>query len=901
MGPYRSPYLTDDVVQSTAFQSIFDSPVNQFTGLNTGYIKDARDARPGPVVEGEDGEMYAQDSTFTLEGWETEQTGDTPLYYYANSQELGDVYEGNYFNRQENGNISVQGRYVTEEEIRKEFNADQGMGYFKEANPDLDEDTYVSFIKDTSSLVNQGLNRDEDPDPFNALADQYGINTSFQNDDGDMFEFNGSNFTKTFKTPEADYGRMLVAAGAGAMLTPLATQFAAGAIAPAGFVGPPTALSGGLAKGIGAGIANAAGQSLVTGSIDPKSVLTSAAMAGIGNPGRWVAGKLMPQTSVETLSSTLGGSNPDSFLSGLVEGGVNTTITDGIVTGDIDLQNSLMGGLIKGVKNVGTDILEDYKYSDPEQEVLRRMSLDPTLDYNKTLEAVLESGYGRSTDAGALLGEHGLLSPILGKSELNLQPVAEFLDKMGSVTDRVLYGGETVEDFITLTDGTRIETDTLTDDEIYKYTETSPFNGTTRTIATTTGLVNNPITKTLGKAFGKVNDGIDWVQGKISQGVDYLTGSTGKEGEQIVSNNPEVDKEWDNLIDEYVGSKVNADTAGATRMVEKWNPTLNRMETVEESADYSTYELAYKNMTSAERSAMLDRAQVLYKENPWFHGDDGLDEKYTFSDNPRGDSEKYGIARGIDTLYDTATGDVAYPYSQGTAFRRNESITVPNDAVGDAERTHYEDLQIMFPYADTMDIPNPKSVTPGEVDTLMDVILQGAIEGAMTKKDKDNNNKVASSDTDKIKSETATVIDKDEDKVVSKDTLPADTTTSNVVATTAGDDNVANTVVVSSGVNDDVVKYVSTEQLPSGPPGPVVLPEEPVDVRNPRSSDPVLWTDLAWRDYDIGYRGKGAKSAEYQKNMGMLKQAMAQQALGIDFSGEKPLTDLELYEAGRLT
>ena len=63
----------------------------------------------------------------------------------------------------------------------------------------------------------------------------------------------------------------------------------------------------------------------------------------------------------------------------------------------------------------------------------------------------------------------------------------------------------------------------------------------------------------------------------------------------------------------------------------------------------------------------------------------------------------------------------------------------------------------------------------------------------------------------------------------------------------------------------------------------------------------MLWTDLAWRDYDIGYRGKGAKSAEYQKNMGMLKQAMAQQALGIDFSGEKPLTDLELYEAGRLT
>ena len=214
MGPYKTPWLTDDVIKSSAFQSIFDMPSNQFTGLNSGYIEEARDNRPGPVVEGEDGEMYAQDSDYTLEGWETEQTGDTPLYYYANSQELGDVYEGNYFNRQENGNISVQGRYQSEADIKSEWDADEGMGYFKEANPDLDFDTYLSFIKDTSSLVNQGLNRDEDPDPFNALAEQYGINTSFQNDDGDVFEFNGSNFTKTFKTPNPEYGRMLVAAGA---------------------------------------------------------------------------------------------------------------------------------------------------------------------------------------------------------------------------------------------------------------------------------------------------------------------------------------------------------------------------------------------------------------------------------------------------------------------------------------------------------------------------------------------------------------------------------------------------------------------------------------------------------------------------------------------------------------
>ena len=912
MGPYRSPFITDDVVESSAFQSIFDMPSNQFLGLNSGYIQEARNARPGPVVEGEDGEMYAQDSTYTLEGWETEQTGDTPLYYYANSQELGDVYEGNYFNRQENGNISVRGRYQSEADIKAEWDADQGMGYFKEANPDLDYDTYLSFVKDTSSLVNQGLNRDEDPEPFNALADQYGINTSFQNDDGDMFEFNGSNFTKTFKTPEADYGRMLVAAGAGAMLAPLATQFAAGALGSAGATTGVAASANpllasaattastvptGLATGIGAGVANAAGQALVTGKVNPKSVLVSAAMAGIGNPGRWVADELMPQTSVKTLAGTLGGSNPDSFLSGVVEGGVNTTIADGVVTGNIDLKNSLLGGLVKGAKNVGQDIIDDYKFSNPEQEALRRMTLNPELKYKETLEAVLAEGYGRSTDLGALIGEHGLLSPILGKSELNLQPVADFLDKIGSVKDGVVHGFR-LGDVIELKDGTRIQASSLSQAE---QDDLIDNQGATLWGRGTMGLANNPITNTLAKGFGKVEDGINWVQDKISQGVDYLTGSTGKDKDQI--GNSGIDdadwEEWDNLLDEYVGSKVDPDSAGATRVV--WRDMGDgTSKKFIESADYSTHELAYKNMTWDEQMEMLDRAKVLYNENPWFHGDDGLDEKYTFSDNPRGDSEKYGIARGIDTLYDPSTGNVAHPYSQGTAFRHGESVTVANDPVGAADRTHYEDLQAMFlTPSDTMGIPS-LGATPGEVDTLTDAIIMGAIQGAMTKKDKDNNNKVASSDTDKIKSEEANIIEKDQDKLISKDILSSDTTDSNVVATTASDDAVNNTVVLS-GSKDDVETYVSTEKVPSGPPGAIVLPEEPVDLRNPRSSDPVLWTDLAWRDYDIGYRGKGAKSAEYQKNMGMLKQAMAQQALGIDFSGDKPLTDLELYEAGRLT
>jgi hypothetical protein len=119
------------------------------------------------------------------------------------------------------------------------------------------------------------------------------------------------------------------------------------------------------------------------------------------------------------------------------------------------------------------------------------------------------------------------------------------------------------------------------------------------------------------------------------------------------------------------------------------------------------------------------------------------------------------------------------------------------------------------------------------------------------------------------------------------------------VATNASADTVANTTTVVPKKSDDVVD--TTKVLPVSTTSTTTLPEDTFDLRNPRSSDPVLWTDLEWRQNNLGYKGKGDRAKAYDKNMGMLKQAMAGQALGVDFKLPRGLTDKELYEAGKLT
>ena len=713
MGPYKTPWLTDDVVESSAFQSIFDMPNNNFLGLNSGYIAEAKDDRPGPVVEGEDGEMYAQDSNYTRQGWQTEKTGDTPLYYYAQSQELGDVYEGNYFNRQDNGNISVQGNYVSEETIKGEWDADQGMGYFKEANPDLDFDTYLSFIKDSSSLVNQGLNRDTDPEPFDALANQYGINTSFQNDDGDMFEFNGSNFTKTFKTEGPDYGEMLFAAGLGAIATPL-------------------------------------------------------------------VGAALPSL----------GAVPSAFVSGAG----SSAVTQGLLTGSIDLGDALKAGVTSGALAGAGDYIQDS----------------------------LTRGVTTS-DLGGMLTKEGVLDKIgISADAVSTAPAKKFFD----------------------------------------------------------WYVDNPVTSTIQKAINPLLESdigrtvLDKLTGAMMRGYD----DEWRDKRELVTNSETGDQfyRWDgtetaedlenfqrftnatsggSIPDSYVG----LDKKGMWRLDERyaWSDT---------ERDRNSFLTGILD-TPIEKGGTTQLPTIA---EPAGEAEDskGKGEKDTKDGGDSDEKKEGGKNEKLDGGKDNGAGEKSTGNSAGGWFDSNGNWAGAPEGVA-----FLEENNLLLPEND---------------DSTFAFQLLEAIS-------KEQDDKVKENLIDEYRNYTG-VGGLSVDDIANGDTkLPANNNLSTTIYDVITDDTVLpekDTTKLSSGSDKT--------QLPPSGGGVAGLPFTP-RLLSSANGDPVLWTDLVWRQNNLGYKGKGEKARAYDKNMGMLKQAMAAQALGVDFKLPKGLTDKELYEAGKLT
>ena len=231
--------------------------------------------RPDPVVQGEDGEMYRNNTYLTASGWVEEPDYSTPVYFFHQPLELGDPREI-YYTLSEEGSLESQfGTWRTEEEIKGYWDADQGMGYFKEANPNLDYDTWFSFVKDASALSASGLNRNDNPEEFDALVNQYGIATSFQNPDGDIFEWNGSSFTKTYKVDDSfPIGDIIMSVAIGYMT--------AGILGPGGAFGSSGLFGGGAAGGAASGaIGSTIAQGVINGKIDPTSVVTAGVLGGI--------------------------------------------------------------------------------------------------------------------------------------------------------------------------------------------------------------------------------------------------------------------------------------------------------------------------------------------------------------------------------------------------------------------------------------------------------------------------------------------------------------------------------------------------------------------------------------------------------------------------------------------
>jgi hypothetical protein len=328
--------------------------------------------RPDKVIQGDDGEMYRNNTYLTANGWISEPDFSEPVYFFHQPLELGEAREIYYSTGEDGRLVSSIGGWFTQDQIRGYWEADEGMGYFKEANPDLDFDTWFSFIKDASALSASGLTREDNPAEFDALVAQYGINTSFQNPDGDIFEFNGSSFTKTYKVDDSiPVGDIIMSVAIGYMT--------------AGVLGP--VFGGGAVGGAASGaLGSTIAQGVINGKIDPTAVITAGVLGGLGGwfddlnaatPGQyggWVInGEQISSTSqwmiekTQYLSNLLGipFTDASAIVEGVLTGAVKGEDLEGIVAQAVGTWSEVrIKGFLTNTFGEGVDVDNWFREGD---------------------------------------------------------------------------------------------------------------------------------------------------------------------------------------------------------------------------------------------------------------------------------------------------------------------------------------------------------------------------------------------------------------------------------------------------------------------------------------------------------------------------------------------------------
>jgi hypothetical protein len=456
-----------------------------------------------------------------------------------------------------------------------------------------------------------------------------------------------------------------------------------------------------------------------------------------------------------------------------------------------------------------------------------------------------------------LIGKGGLLPFI---PELDVGPIRNGLGMLANATDSLINGVDLGDQF-QLPDGRIFNRDDLTDEEFLDLTTIqNPVTGEWTAIPLTSlenestmGLANNPVVNTLATGLNKSAEAINTTVTKIS---DFLSGNKdkAKAGKDVSQAESEQMTAYKELLYQTIDTKIDLN-----------DPEMDTRAKVAASK------------TAEEMKVFRDRAKAIlaYTDangDPFWHGKYGLDEKYNFNDNPRGDTEVKGTADNVDSRF--ASGEKLY--SVGADLMGTRGVPPKERPPG------YNPLIFNLDDLDRVVLPDAGSAE--------DSLLEQAIRDIY----KAYTDVELSSD-----SKTADIVDASS-QAVSADQITNNTTIKpETVTTDNSEDSVVNTETVVPVDKDPVTN--TTTQLPTTGGVPITLPEDTPDPRNPRSSDPVLWTDLEWRQNNLGYKGKGDRARAYDKNMGMLKQAMAEQALGVDFKLPKGLTDKELYEAGKLT
>lgn len=592
------------------------------------------------------------------------------LYDYTNSRE--GVHQGQLFFGNKNSQLSA-------EDLRKEFEAD---GNVQLRNAFGSFDNYLAYMDERQDLIDSGSLKADwwdtgDPllnpetgyevinegDPnvdykeqmmllsaggYNSQAAMHDLYTKYTgqditeaqtNEQGDTYRWNGTSYVKTFTNDGGfakDFTIGLMTAAIGAAASPLLAS-KPGA----------TGLGAGVSKGVAAGAINAGGQLALTGDIDPKSVLASGLIAGL-NPGGIVADKYAPWVKDGEL--VFGGTPPSSFYGGLVSGTVNDLVSTGITEGKIDLGNSLEKGLISGGINSALNTWDEWK-NNSQEAIADRLQYQDPYKYPDTeagralaMQDALNDPLLNTTDFGALIGDDGLL-PFIPRADLGF--LRGIVDPITDGIDGILNGFD-LDDQMVLEDGTRIPMEGMTDAEYQHYT--TNMGGVVETGRETIGLLNNPVVDGAANLLGGL-----------------LPAGDGSLSEDLQSQKDKFGKEWDDLYAEDY------------QLIDKNGLPTGQLTVAGQAAKNDYIQLK------------IDTLGSFYFENSG-----GLNENYSWSPNPRGQSELWGTTTGIPGLYSTGTlkswlpdgspGTVTPPLNpDGTSVTPILNLNPEIDPVGYAE------------------------------------------------------------------------------------------------------------------------------------------------------------------------------------------------------------------------
>ena len=445
------------------------------------------------------------------------------------------------------------------------------------------------------------------------LMEKYGIAGEYTNDNGDVYRFNGSTYVREYLAPNDSFLSQMAPAlimgafGAGALGPAIAGGVGGigGAALPAGVAGPAAPLlSTGVSNAIAAGATTAATQGMLNGEIDPGSVLASAVIGGL-NPGGYVADNYAPWRHTDPFTGetswALGGAPPSSFYGGLVSGTVNDVVANGLINQDFDLGDSLVAGLQSGAINSALNAYDEWKNNSLDGLADEYQFNNPDATRQEALDwAANQTDRLNKIDFGALIGDDGLLPFV---PELDTTLIRSITDPIGDAVDGLL-NGFSLGDVIVLKDGTRIPASDLTSDQINNYVYNQ--GATVEYDRTTVGLINNPITNAAGDLLGS------------------LIGSSDSPGSDLQA-------QYDYFAQEFKDRVAGPDDFDANG-----------------------------NLTVAGQVAQNQYVQTKLETlgSFFYENSGGLNENYSWSPNPRGDSELWGTLAGIPGLY--STGGVPY-------------------------------------------------------------------------------------------------------------------------------------------------------------------------------------------------------------------------------------------------